>query len=609
MPGQHWPPCYRAWVDLMIEVWPPESTSLRIHRRLRSQHSRWLLRQPISDGYWFQLRRRFFRKTRQIRIECYKLIQRLRIEKQLLAVVVAAAALAMIVLVGIAILFLFVLPSQALLLRPERTTFQGIEQQAAVALTRFAICSTVGIGILWCLLPGTARISKTDSRLLKRKRYSFIGIPRRDRDLFMPRNYRWFCIGATAIATVALLGILVCTQSTTISIVCAVLFTGSVGWFVYRVGLRLMRYRAPVFWVHTLPEIGWFSGVFLGAWLIIPMVSRGMIAVCEWLTLIGPIGFVLSALQQISQGAMAPLTVVVAASALAIGAGWIVARDAGAWRNRRRLLEAQRLPRENPSSVSEATHATPAREDLICRIRRDFNHTIVSRRHQQWRTWLYPDWFGRKLWFCISVGVLIVSTQAFIAILNRYVQSAGPMTDRFDFDRTNHLLSVFVPLTMVMTEALFFSNRLNSCVVTHRDRPLPPVSRWLELQRDGLVRIPLLVLFATPVAAVSVYGGVSVSGIVAAMCTALVMLFSARNVVATFELVQAYESILRVWVHAIVYLISLALGMFVFMGSVVASRMPLDWTAISASAFAMTLILWATALGLISESPIRTSLV
>lgn len=235
-------------------------------------------------------------------------------------------------------------------------------------------------------------------------------------------DYRIDRPGISAIFGVAVIGITMKLPHPWIAGVCALVTTMCAGWSVWRVGLRLMRHQTVPRGSLTIWQYLSIANLLLGLASLFAMLMPASLRLAEYLSFLGPIGWLTAQIQSIGTGdftALVPLSAFVFVSGLC---GWWVARDAGSWRNRRKLIQSQRgLAVVSPTEAREP--AEPQRFE-----RRDLEFVLVpsmvDRRYRQWRFWLTPAWLRRRWAWYIVIAVVMLIFQTVLVPLQLIVARA-----------------------------------------------------------------------------------------------------------------------------------------------------------------------------------------
>ncbi len=397
-----------------------------------------------------------------------------------------------------------VLPAKLLLLEPDHRDFASESERISVALTRWVVVSSFAILTLWCILPGTNRaVPLTIRRANMRKPLSLIRTVKRARlargDLVA---LRCFVLGGAMIAFTSLIGIVIRFPRPGLATLMSVVVFGSAGWLVWRVGLRLLRHRAPRRGPYSIWEYLWFPMMCAGLMTMIPLASDASIQLSKYLSLLGPLGWQMSQLRDLGSGhllSLIPLSgFVITASFL----GWLVARDARSWSHRRQLIESQRLLLAGPI---EAPAASQSGEDteLSARIRRDLDAMMMGRRARSWRFWLAPAWLRRHArWYLVLAAMMIVF-QAVLLPIHLFVSSADSVAvigEPQVEPKVSLIAMMAAPLAIMLVamEILALIDRIVATLNSVDQRPVSTAGFLFEVQRDGVLRLPIQLILLLP---------------------------------------------------------------------------------------------------------------
>jgi hypothetical protein len=397
-----------------------------------------------------------------------------------------------------------VLPADLLLLKPDHREFASQSERLSVALTRWTVLTSFAILTLWCLLPGVARaVPLTIHRANIRKPQSLIRKVKRARIKRADRiTLGCLVLGAAAVALSSLIGIVIRFPQPGLATLMSVVVCASIGWLVWRVGLRLLRHRARLIGPFSCWEYLWPAIAVLGAASIIPLASEQSIGLSAYLPLLGPLGWQLAALRDLGEGhvfGLIPLSGVVVTTAWL---GWLVAKDAGSWTNRRKLIESQRLLLNAPIEPAAASQRL-GHTELLARIRRDLDATMVGRRTRSWRFWLTPNWLRRYLrWYLLLVAMMLVF-QAVLWPMHVVVASVDPVAAIGDLavrPELSLIAMMAVPLAMLFSalEILALYDRVTATLNSAEARPVSTLGLLLEVHRDGLLRLPIQLILLSP---------------------------------------------------------------------------------------------------------------
>ena len=541
----------------------------RIHRRLAIQHSRWLLRQPISERFWF----RTFRVARRL-VRCILLLIVAFVENtanwlanhrvaaiclQTIAIVITLCLVLTLLVLGCGIIV--VAPSAFLLLTPDRRPL-AVDTEILVALTRLTLLVSCSIPFLWSILPGSTRRNVREVNPPQgKRRYSFLRRPESKRSAVTPRV--WFPLvgGFIGLVMIALGGVLIRLEHWGIALACALLFTATFWWLVFRVGLRLMRHRARVIWHFTGFEYA--TGVFacLFAAALLTALSPVIVDLSRALTWLGPFGSAMGHLHRLWQGEIGSLLSLCAVCVFNVGAGWWISRDAASWANRRKLVEASHLL--NRSEVEEkASSNRLTSDDLAARIQRDLDQSIEASKFRSWHFYLRPNWIGRrKDWFCVLLVTLSLLT-------------AGMMGIRILFTQFEHLFEtvqtvggpqgispqwqlialLIVPFTFVLlgTETIAIFDQWKATSTRFHERPISPWQYFRKIHWDGISHLPIQLTLALPFTGL-LYGTPSLSwtGLgIATLCT-IGCMFAVRTLVICLSISESIRAIGNRWLMSL----------------------------------------------------------
>ncbi|MGB7347909.1 MAG: hypothetical protein WBD20_27035 [Pirellulaceae bacterium] len=371
-----------------------------------------------------------------------------------------------------------------------------------------------------------------------------------------PTVLRWGTVVYAVLASCGLIGVLWQNGSSVARIGCAVIFAISIAWLAYRVGLRLMRYRAPG--LGALSALEWMAIAIAipSPFLLMMLISPAIVKVSSVLWALGPIGYGCSKLAASSEDGFAGLAIVFLLSVVAITVGWWVSRDANTWTNRRRLIESQRLLKASHRKSSANSVALTGQE-IERQIRLQLNDLMIGRRYRSWRFWLLPIWLRRRCGWCVSMGVTLMIFVLIVSGLLMYVDtlestavigktSSDPA--RRSPSQTLAIMSV-VPfaLAFVGLESLALLDRIQAKKHPFQQRPQLPWQHLIELHREGLERTPVQCLLAASFAVPIWFGDVLAGGVLFLLISSLTAVLVLRTLLASYEVLQSILPIVHRW--------------------------------------------------------------
>lgn len=541
----------------------PVKPMTRIHHRLAYQHARWLLSQGAKDRFWFRTCRAIRRVFRNLWIFIRSVGQKPLVRTLSIILGVTIGIALAIIIVGLII----ALPSIMLQLNPGRRPLQGADETISVSLTRLTILVSLAIPVLWCAVPGTDRsiFSRPRSSVSCKRQFSYLRSPLVSLGAISVRVLLPIIILTAWLVAFALGGIL---YHSIVATTTGMVFLCALAWFVYRVALCWMRHRAAIIWHGSLFE--WLLFVFLFALIFsVPMMAgSGIVTVSQYLKWLGPIGYAMASLQEIADGSFVSLLPILLLSGLCVWGGQWVAKDAGTWSNRRRLILSRRL--SNRADVKDVDVDLPERDVFQKQIEQGLHQAIGSRQFQTAAFYIKPFWLRRRQnWYWMIGGTMML----FVVLLG----GMRILVDSYDPVATigtsmtsplNRLTTMFlIPFVfmLVCTEAMAMGDRWFSVPVEFRERPMSSMQLFWQAHCEGIARMPIQLLLALPFAALVLLGGTAQVDLTEKFFTALfavfASLFALRTLLAGFQVFQSIQSITIYWVVQVLALVFFVSGM------------------------------------------------
>ena len=555
------------------------AAEFRIQRRLRLQHARWLLRQPTKDQFWF----RFCRKSqRVVRQSCLRIEKLIGGAGEWLAKFPLARAIG-IGLLWLAIVSLFLgavglvlgliaIASELLLAEPSRYQFKAGDAEL-VALTRLVVLGTFSIAWLLCMIPGTNRQSALLGPQQNPRRLHLFCKPRVRCNAIEAKSLFWILIALFVFAVSGTCNALRATEHPIAGAVCAVIVILSTFFLIYRMGLRLMQYRAPVLLRHSAFEYGACLFGFMALASLIAVMTPSITHASRHLSLLGPLGFLLGEVHGVSQGSASSAIVLSATCLVFVALGWWVARDIDTFAARRRLVESRRLLMT--SAAIAQSQDEPSKCSVESLVLRDLSETVIGRRNRSWRFWLAPIWLRKRIvWFALATGCLVFFDTVIFCILSVVsgfdaapVFGQAGLREQAALQTTSGrqiVLLSLVPIALVLggSEVIALLDRTQLQQHSFQSRPISTWRLLVEVHRDGVTRLPVQLLLALPFAVVPMMGSVSFVDLAKLLTLSMAVLLIMRTLMATLSVYLSIKSIANMWV-------SEALKCIIYVASVV----------------------------------------
>ncbi len=527
----------------------PPAVVVRIRKRLAFQHARWSLSQPTRPRCFFDQRRRVCRQWRRLRIWINRELQPVHPLFALVGIAIAVLAATMLLA---AIVCVVVLPSAMLLLPLENHEFNNSSEQVAVALLRLTMLMSITIVFYWLRCPGGSRatVAATQrTRQRQRKYESFIRKVRPRRPCLFERKITIAVL--TVVAALAIAGSVIRLPHGLLAALHAVAAMMAIGWLVWRIGLRLMRIRSPLVGPLTIWDYLTMPTAVLGIFTLFAFSAPVTIRWSTYLSKLGPIGWLCGEIQSLGAGDFARVPLLILFITAAGMIGWIVAKDAGTWRQRRKLIESQRHLQIRPATI-EATGECLSPQELRRRVGRGLDQTIIDRRCRSWRFWLTPIWLRRRWSWYVVTGVAILIFQVALIPIRLLIADIEPTTVIGGSARSPQ--EILTALAVVSLVLMFFAIEctalLDLWTARHymfQQRPQSPITCWLETHREGLLRLPMQLILLLPFVPIAILVGTRLAIGGQLLFITIALLFLMRTVVATITVFAATLSTIRHW--------------------------------------------------------------
>ena len=522
---------------------------VRIRRRLAIQHARWLLSQS-ERPCGLEACRRYSRQWRRGWIWFEKKCA--IISTALAYIIVGVAILAAVGFLLLAIGVVVYVPSLILLAPPDKVQLADPTDQVAIAMLRMTLLPSALILLNWLRCPGVDRpIHPRSASQSQKERRSFIRVTRKRHQ---PGSVsRWMILGATCMAAFALCPGIVQLPWGWFALPLLIASLFSIGWLVWRVSRRLMRYRAKSRGPLTIWEYLSFPAVVLALFAMLTWFSPVEPAWSRNLIWFGPIGFLWSQIFAVGMGQWLHAVPVLAIITTLALVGWFVARDAGTWRNRKRLIASQRRPLVSLADVPQVQRQLSA-ADLRNRIRRDLGSMVFDRRYRSWRFWLTPIWLRRRSAWYITVGVTILLFQLVLIPVNSVISSVaepvkviGAAPPVAPDAVVSGLLAISVAIVVLTLEVMCLYDQLNAVPTNLAERPRAAIDCWYETQGEGVLRMPMQLVLLAPFLFIGSLVGAELNVGWDELLVVIAFLFLLRSLFATLLVSNAYGAVMPWW--------------------------------------------------------------
>ena len=553
---------------MILELSEPAKRSMqRIHHRLAYQHVRWIATQPIKDRFWFRTCRKFRRAFRwlwiYIRAIFNKVAEWLQ-EYRVIATVlyVAVCTVAILLLAGLAVGTIgltLVGPPEVLQWNPDGRRLQGLNEIAAVALTRLTIIVSIAVPFLWCILPGSDRnlLMRSSGHRQNAGAFSFLRKPPSSQAVSIRFVLSFIAIVAT-LAVVSACGIFAQLSHPLVAAAGGIVFFVATAWMSRRVGLRMMRKRSAVIWHLSVYELMAMGFAAAGMLSLILLASPEIVSVSRILRWLGPVGYAMDQLQAVATGNYLALLPVLAVCMLVVVVGWWAGKDLGTWANRRKLVASRRLL--NRAEVKDVASRPKEFADRVLEIQSGLNQTIESRQLQSREFWLRPFWLRRRhVWYWIIAGCMLLLVIVFAGIkitMGQYQQEIVIGDDLRSSDQLTRMFWMPFIFVLLCTELMALFDQETAIPVRFLERPLSSWRYLWRVHRGGIARLPIQLLLSLPFSVLLFLGEpvgrngdlstlVGWSGMLVA---SIAFLLAVRSLFASFHVMQSISAITNRWI-------------------------------------------------------------
>lgn len=525
---------------------------LNIEHRLRRQHARWLLRQPISAARWFRLQRHARRTGRRAMDRFARGIEFVgRLQLVNYGVIVVGVLLAIggaAIAFGFAFFLVFQLPIVVVLEPVEGIDLPNVE----LGFTRISAIATLLVLLMWLLAIGKDRPPNSANKA--QRKHSFLRVNRKRFEIYLtPRRAAIVVMMFGALFFNAVVGTSLQMPNGFVSALFSGLAVVATGWFAWRVAIWLMRFRAlrcgPLCLNEYVAIVVAIIAVLAFPTLYGPAVQT-LKSQFAWL---GPLGFQCELVLRFQAGSWSAAVGYMGLVLLMTVAGWWIASDSHEWRIRRRMVQGIRVARERPADTGQVKVVDV--DELQERLRQDLCNKLASSVFPtylyQWRFWFLPAWLRRRWGICVVAMALVLPIQAiisfYVVLYEEMRVAVGHSATDLAFTLTSYLPAA--GLLFIIEGAALYDGLVTSPAVTRR--PVSALWCWIETQRDGLLRIPMVGLIGAPVFLLASYSAYTEdqSHILALVCVWILFSVLLRTIVVWGFFVCEIESSLSKWLR------------------------------------------------------------
>lgn len=528
---------------------PPASK--RIQRRLRTQHARWLVRQPMFHSWWFRLQRRVGGLL-------------WKGKRKFFAAFNWFSAAPGIYVLTLALLLLALYAVQAISQSDTMASFLRFLSSPDTAvnvriMATLAVASTFWIVEMLAAVFGAERSIGLNARYPRSQRMTLIRVLDR-KSRFRLKVFRIQLIAFTALSLLLLMVALASFSSSILAITMGTLATFATSWLIRKLGLRLMRIRLRAWGGFTIAEAMWLLSLMLIYATMLEAVSKSSPTIEAIFPWFGPSGWMHARLLAVAQGDWLAAFLIAIYSIVTVVTGNFLGRDVGTWANRRKLIESQRLAltvkQAKPTDVSQ-----PTESQLQDEIRRGRERTSDK------ISWI-PKRVLASLYQPIRGSAYVVGAFVFGAqLLVMWLESTLHYGDDIDMTSANGIRVDVLMNTLLALPVVFVFCGLEWLMLFKRHTQSMPLNsrllttwgHWHRVQLDFFVRLPKQVVCVAPFAFVWLISTADASAIAGPIVVALIGfgLFS-RTLFASFNVVESINSV--AWLQALLRVVLLYAG-------------------------------------------------
>lgn len=579
-------------VDVMISP-----VAVRIDRRLRTQHARWLLNQPHFQRSWGNRIRPWARANRRVMRKLAFHLQRsfAWLKRQGWLRKIAMGLLVSVTIVG-AILLCYgvvVVPKMVLSAPVGRDVKLTIAETLSVGLYRVAVGLSWATGLLWLAMPGinlcqaqnrsgrASQASRADIYRLHDRSY------RRVNRVVSARELAGLIGIGITVTWVALAGVLwefsTGLTAALASIVAAILFLCAAGYFVFGIAVWIRRFRSPHLGKMPVSLFAWIATFFSGVLMLGSTLDERCVGVAGQLSKIGPYGFGCWLIGEVARGSVLAFVVVVALSTLLVGVARSLTNRASRWSHRRASVLSHRTLSD---SVRERENTEPvlSRSEMAGEFRRMLRAKTIRFGWQSIRGWFLPDWFRRSWFGFVALAPPVLLVPAVIATLAHAlggvdaIQEVGSMgLQVIDADAIFRFALVgSVAGLFTLAELLAMHDRSVTSALSAEQRSRGVLESWWRDQVHGLQRTPFQLLISMPAILLIFlrpglvrFGLVRFDWFLLVGLVSLALLVAARTIPIAFSVVSSMKNDVGRWYRGILDWMTLLIGILFMLANCV----------------------------------------